>query len=99
MITYKKTNSNVGLSGVNSFQQQANSDSKVNESKPEQTKAQVDRDDFESIVLALMSSLQGEAETSRSGARNHFLKLLKNQLAVKKPILDDILNLIHNTKF
>ena len=100
MITYKNTHSNVGSSGITSFQRPTNFNSKIRKANVESSKSRVDHNDFDTIVLALMSALQGEAKTktSHSDALDHFFKLLRYQLAEKNPSLDDIINLIDNTK-
>jgi flagellin-specific chaperone FliS len=98
MITYKNTNSNVGSLRIDGLQQLTNFNSKVRKAKIERSKPQVDQEDFETIVLELMSTLREQAETSHSDTLDQFFKLLMNQLAEKNPNLEEILNLINNTR-
>jgi hypothetical protein len=98
MITYKNTSSNVTSYGIDSLQQQIKSNPKVRKARVELINARIDQDDFETVVLGYMCILQREAETSHNDSLDELLKSLKNQLAEKKPNIDEILDLFNNTR-
>jgi hypothetical protein len=99
MITYKNTNSNAGPVVMNGIRRQTQFNTQVKTAKIEPAKQSEDRNNFETIVLGYMSTLQQEAETADNDALDDFLFLLKDQLAQKNPNIDDILRLIDNARF
>lgn len=98
MITYKNTNDYLSLARTDGFRQRINSNAKTRKTKVDRGQAQVDQVEFETMVLEQINTLQQKAVISKNVALFDFFNSLRNKLTEKNPNLDDIINLIENTK-
>lgn len=98
MNTYKNTGNNFNAMRAKIFPQKINSYLQFAYPKHEFRKMPPDQAEFVTEVLVLISTLQRKAEISDSRVLAEFFRLLRKQLARRKPNLEDIFTLIDNTR-